>query len=113
MTITPIQLVAGQYLTGSAAVYYTSTNIKTRIDKATLSNSDASTAHTVTVYLVPSGASPGASNIVIVQRSIASKITYHCPELVGHILSPGDTLQAFADTTNEVSFAAAGVTISP
>ena len=112
MTITPIQLVPAQYLTNTVAIYYTSSNIKTRIDKATFTNND-NTSHTISVYLVPNGASPNASNLITNRRSISAGITWLGTDLIGHILGPGDSIQALADTTNVVAFAAAGVTVSP
>lgn len=112
MTITPIQIVPAQYVTNPLSTFYISTNIKTRIDKATFTNNDT-VAHTVSVYLVPNGASANASNLIVNQRSLSARTTYHAPELIGHILGPGDSIQASVDTNTTVAFAAAGVTISP
>lgn len=47
-----------------------------------------------TVYLVPSGGAPDATNSMITGRPIAAGETYTCPELVGQGLNPGGTLQA-------------------
>lgn len=112
MTITPIQITSAQYLTSTTAPYYTSASIKTRIDKATLSNQDTSN-HTVSAYLTPSGQNVSSASLIIPRRSIAAGTVYHCPELVGHVMAPGDALSLVCDANTVVVFAAAGVTISP
>lgn len=112
MTITPVQLIAPQQLTNAAAIYYTSTNIRTRVDKMSFTNVDTANPHTVTVYLVPNGGSPGVTNIITDARSIAAKQTWNSPDMVGQILNPGDTIQALADASAQVVVSAAGVQIS-
>ena len=111
MAVQPIPLFAPQQLTNSAATYYTSTNILTRIDKLTFTNQDSS-AHTVTVYLVPSAGSATAANLITKTYQIPGGATYNCPDVVGHILGVGGTLQMLADAGAEVTAFGAGTQIS-
>lgn len=111
MTITPVQLIAPQQLTNAAAIYYTSTNIKTRVDKMSLTNVDTN-PHTVTMYLVPNAGSPGVTNTITKTRSIAAGTTWNSPDFVGQILNAGDTIQALADANTSVVISSAGVQIS-
>jgi hypothetical protein len=111
MTATPKKLVAGSQLTASAATYYTAAaNTKTLLKKLTFTNNDT-TARTVTVYLVPSGGTAGVTNLLTKAASIAAGATYEAFEAEGHILAPGDTLQALADVTSMVTIQASGVEI--
>lgn len=96
MAITPKSLIASQLLTGSNATYYTATNVRTIIDKMTIVNTSAA-AIAVTIDIVDSGGTAGTSERVISARNIAAGETYTCPEVVGHILNPGDTIQGLGN----------------
>lgn len=112
MTVQPIQLFAPQQLTGSAATYYTSSGgFLTRIDKLTFTNQDTG-AHQVTIYLVPLAGSAGATNLITKAYSIVAGATFNCPDVVGHILGAGGSLQMFADTANDVTVFGSGTLIS-
>ena len=111
MSVQPVQLFAPQQLTNAATIYYTSTNILTRIDKLTFTNQDSS-AHTVTIYLVPAAGSPVAANLITKTYQIPAGATYNCPDVVGHILGAGGTLQMLADANTEVTAFGAGTQIS-
>ncbi len=111
MTVTPRVLNGGTLLTTSIATYWTSTNIKSRIDKCTLANITAG-AITCDVHRVPSGGTADTSNKLIDGRSLAAHETYLCPEIVGRVLEAGDTLQAKASAISSVNIMAEGVTIS-
>ena len=93
MAITPAVLAESQ-LTATAAVYYISSGVTTLIDRSTLCNTTGS-AVVVTLYLVPTGSSPGAANTINSARSVAAGETYTCPEVEGHILESGDSIQGF------------------
>ena len=59
MAVTLKQFTAAQYLTGSAATYYTATNCTARVDNCTFTNTDT-VAVPVTVYLIASGGTVNA-----------------------------------------------------
>jgi len=91
MAITPATLCELKLVAG-VGVAYTSTGVTTLLDKCTLCNTTGG-AVAVTLYLVPSGGAATATHTIISGRSIAAGETYICPEVVGHILESGATLQ--------------------
>jgi len=111
MAVTPKAIIAAQQLTNANATYYTATNIKTIIDKMTLTNTTAG-AVTATIDLVDSGGSAGASERMISARSIAAGETYICPEVVGHVLNAGDTIQGLASANTSITIRASGREVS-
>jgi hypothetical protein len=109
--ITPKSLIQSQQLTATNATYYTAINVRTIIDKMTLTNTTAG-AITVTIDLVDSGGTAGATERVISARSIAAGETYTCPEVVGHILNTGDSIQGFASATTSITIRCSGREVS-
>jgi len=98
-------------LTGSTATYYTATNVKAILDKVTLCNTTAG-AITVEMWLVPTGGTAGDSNKVLDAISVAAHTMYTYPEIVGHVLAAGDTLQAKASAATSVSLRVSGREVS-
>lgn len=111
MAITPKKLIASQQLTASNATYYTATNVRTIIDKFTLTNTSAG-AVTATIDIVDSGGTAGATERLISARSIAAGETYTCPEMVGHIMNSGDTIQGLASAATSLTIRASGREVS-
>lgn len=111
MAVTPKSLIASQQLTNANATYYTATNVRTIIDKMTLTNTTAG-AVTVTIDLVDSGGTAGAAERMISARSIAAGETYTCPEVVGHILNSGDSVQGLCSANTSVTIRASGREVS-
>lgn len=111
MSITPLPLILPQQLAGAVTILYQSSNVKTRIDKLSFTNTD-SLAHAVTVYLVPLGGAPVASNTITIAHSVAAGETWNSPDAVGQILAVGGSIQAFADTGAVVTISGAGTQIS-
>ena len=108
MSTSAKRLVAGSQLTAAAVVYYTApTSTKAVIKSASIVNTTAG-AVAATVYIVPAAGSPAAANTLISARSIAVNETYTCPELVNHVLGPGETLQALG---LNLTFAVSGAEI--
>ena len=111
MAIIPKRLVDGSQIAASATTYYTATNVKTRIDALSLTNT-AATAINVTIYLVPSGGSASDSNIVLDARSVPAGGTYIPPGVIGQWIEAGGTLRAFASSATSVTLVASGVEYS-
>jgi hypothetical protein len=111
MATTPKALVEGSQLPNSNNTFYTATNVRTIIDKMTLCNTTAG-AVTATIDLVVNGGSAGVSQRIISARSIAAGETYSCPEAVGHILSPGDSIQGLASAATSITLRASGREVS-
>jgi hypothetical protein len=111
MQVTPKPLIASQQLTDSNATYYTATNVRTIIDKMTICNTTAG-AVTATIDIVDSGGAAGVTERLISARSIAAGETYPCPEVVGHYLSNGDTIQGLAGAAASLTIRASGREVS-
>jgi len=95
-------------LTASAATYYTSTNTKTLVTKASVCNNDT-VVRTFTVYSIKSGGGAGDTNLLVKTRSIAPGESQMIPELQGEMLENGDFIQALADVTLKVSLFMSGI----
>jgi hypothetical protein len=111
MTTTPKAIIEPSQLPNANNTYYTATGIRTIIDKMTLCNTTAG-AVTATIDLVVSAGSSGVSQRVISARSIAAGETYTCPEVVGHILNPGDSIQGLAGAAASITIRASGREVS-
>lgn len=105
------QLISPQQLTNATATYYTSTNLLTRIDKLSITNTTG-VAVTVTIYLVPNAGAAGNSTTVTSAKSVQAGETWNCPDVVGQVLNIGGTIQAVAGANTSLTISAAGVTIS-
>jgi len=107
-TVTAKCLVESAYAASSATTVYTSPAATTTIiDKFTATNTDSG-AHTITVYLVPSGGTAGGSNTITSAYSIAAGTAVELTELKNHVLATGDFISAFADSASKVIIRASG-----
>ena len=111
MAVNAKKLIAATQLTGSAATYYTATNVTARVDNFTLTNTDSS-ARTVDVHIVAPAGSASAANNIIDAKSIAAHETYTCPEMIGKLIPSGYFIQALASTATVVTIDANGIEIS-
>jgi hypothetical protein len=93
MTITPSCLIETSAAPTAETTGYTATSKKTIIDK--YSGYCAAGSGSLTLKLVPSGLSAGAAHI-LAAKSFAAGETYTFPEVVGHILNPGDFISEIA-----------------
>ena len=97
-------------LTASAVVMYTQpVNSKGQILRAGVYNTDT-VPRVVTIYRVPSGGSPGTTNIVVASTAgrVLNGQDVIFNALAGMVLNPGDTIQALADAANVVNFFMSG-----
>lgn len=90
---------------------YTSTNVRTIIDKFTATNYSAAAA-TVSVNLVSSGGSAGNDNLIVKAKTLQPSETYTFPELVGQTLLAGGFISTLAGTASAINIRASGRTIS-
>jgi hypothetical protein len=103
MAIVITRLAGPVALSNAAAVLFTCpTNSLALVQNCTFANTDVGN-HTITVYVVPAGQGIGAGNRVIPSQSISALGTFQSRELFGVVLSPGDTIQALADTSGVVN----------
>lgn len=87
--------------------YAAPTGSRTIIDKFTATNTDSS-SRTLSIYLVASGASASASNLVIDALSIAAHATANISELQNHILNSQDSIVVLASVDLKVVIRASG-----
>ena len=87
--------------TAAATAIAASALAQLTILKATANNTDSS-AHTITVYRVPNGGSPSASNAVLTAYPVAANTAVVLP-LSGQTLTDGQTLQAIASVASVVN----------
>lgn len=113
MQAKPVQIIAPQALTSSAAMLYQSPSGKqTIISKITFGNS-ATAAAEVTVYLVPNGKSQDDSTRVVPARLLDANESWSAYSMEGLTMKAGDQLYMNTDATGngKVSVSASGVEI--
>jgi hypothetical protein len=106
MTTTTVVLVASKQAENAQTTQYTSTGIKTIIDKFTVTNTTGGNV-TFAVNLVNSGGAAGAANLMF-SRTILAGQCYTCPELVGHTLEAGDFISTLAGAATSLTIRASG-----
>lgn len=100
-------LIPSKQAEGSQTTQYTAVSCKTIIDKFTATNTSASNV-TLSVNLVTSGGSAGASNLIVDSRAIAPDETYTFPELVGQVLEPAGFISTIASAATSLTIRASG-----
>jgi P pilus assembly chaperone PapD len=107
MTVTVKTLVSAKQVENAQTTQYTAVNCKTIIDKFTVTNTSAGNV-TISVNLVASGGSAGATNLIVDSRSIAPDETYTFPELVGQVLEPGSFISTIASAATSLTIRVSG-----
>ena len=100
-------IIPSKQLEDAQTNQYIATNSKTMIDNVTVTNT-TSAAVTFSCNLVPEGGSVADTNAVIKAKSVAAGETYVCPELVGHVLEPGDAISMIASAVDSLTIRASG-----
>lgn len=112
MAATPKRLFTPAQLTGSNATYYTAPeNTRTVIKKLTLTNSSGGPID-ISIYLVPASIPAGVANILLSALAVATNTCREVTEAEGHVLNPGDSIQAFASGAAAVDIMCSGVEIT-
>ena len=86
MTVTTKPLINSKEMEAAQTTQYTAVNCTAIIDKFTATNTSASNA-VISVNLVSTGGTAGATNLIVDNRAIAPDETYTFPELVGQVLA--------------------------
>lgn len=108
MSVTAKTLVESAQAPNANTTQYTAPAVtRTIIDKFTATNTTGAGA-TLTVFLVPSGGAAGAANTIISARNLIAGEAYTCPELVGHVLNPGDFIVTASSVNNALTIRASG-----
>lgn len=91
--------------------YTTPAGTRTILDKFTGTNTTASPA-TITVKLIASGGAAAANNTIVSAKTLQAGECYTFPEIVGHVLNPGDFLSTLAGTAAAITIRASGREVS-
>lgn len=111
MTVAISLLGSSQLGSAATTVYAASAGSAARIDKATFCNTTGAAA-TLTVYIVPPGGAPGAGTTIVSAVNVGANSTYVSPELPGHVLGPGYSLQALSSVANAITALVSGTVVS-
>lgn len=84
---------------------------RTIIDKFTGTNTTGVAAN-LTIKLIQSGGVAGAANTVVSSKTLQPGETYTFPEVVGHVLNPGDFISTLASAAASVTIRASGREVS-
>lgn len=112
MTVTAKALFqALQAQNAETTQYTTPTGTRTIIDKFTGTNTTGAAA-TLTVKLVASGGGASAANTIVSSKTLQPGETYTFPEVVGHVLNPGDFISTLAGTAAAITVRSSGREVS-
>lgn len=112
MTVTAKPLFQGlQAALAETGQYTTPAGTRTIIDKFTGTNTSAAPAN-ITIKLIASGGAAGASNTIVASKTLQPNETYTFPEIVGHVLAPGDSISTLASVANAITIRSSGREVS-
>lgn len=111
MTVNAVTLLEAKYAENSQTTQYTSSNVRTIVDKFTATNVTGSAA-TIVVNIVPSAGTASASNVVLQTKTLAAGECYVCPEVVGQVMNVGDFISTIAGTASAVVIRISGRQVS-
>ena len=107
MAVTVKTLIPSKQAEAVQTGQYTAVNCRTIIDKFTATNTAVGNV-TISVNLIASGGTAGASNLIVDTRAIAPNETYTFPELVGQVLDPGGIISTIASAATSLTIRASG-----
>jgi hypothetical protein len=91
-------------LTNSAVAVVTSSPLDQRVlTRVTAVNTDIAAPHSISVYRLAVGGTPGPTNIVVQSLPIAANTSVVVLPLGGMVVAGGQTLQALADNSSVVN----------
>ena len=99
MTVTTKPLINSKEMEAAQTTQYTAVNCTAIIDKFTATNTSASNA-VISVNLVSTGGTAGATNLIVDNRAIAPDETYTFPELVGQVLASAGFISTTGTATS-------------
>lgn len=110
-TITLLPLFEPLQLAAAASPLFTAI-APTRVDKLTVTNTDAA-ARTVSFYWVPGGGTFGAANLLVSARPLQVGESWDVQPFMGHVLAVGDQLFGLASAAGVVNVFGSGVQVTP
>lgn len=110
--VTPANLIPGTTLTSGGVQYFVSpAGTETIIKKITITNTDPTDAHAVTIWLVPKGGSTGDPTMLIDARNVGPHATYDVTEAQNQVLAAGGMIWAQGDDNTHLQIQASGVLV--
>lgn len=108
MSVTSTTIIPAQYAPSSATTLYTSPSAtNTIIDRFTAQNNSGGSLN-LTVYLVPLGQSPSASNLILNAQAVGNGATVDFSTYLQHTLAPGYFISCFASAGSGIVVMASG-----
>lgn len=107
MPVTILNIIPSKHAESSQVTQYTAANATTIIDKFTATNTSSAVA-TISINLVISGGSAGASNLILDSKKILPGKSYTCPEIVGHVLNENGFISTIASAATSITIRASG-----
>lgn len=107
-----VAVLAGpvQLGTSAAALYTAPANTHAVVKRAVFTNVTGGSV-TITVYVVRSGGTAGATNEIIATMPLTTLQAYVSPELASMTLNPGDSIQALASAGASINAVMSGFTL--
>ncbi len=91
--------------------YTTPAGTRTIIDKFTGTNTTGAVA-SLTIKLIQSGGVAGAANVITSAKTVQPGESYTFPEIVGHVLNPGDFISTLCSAATAITIRASGREVS-
>jgi len=107
MTVTVSVLIPAKIAEDTQTTQYTSSGLKTIIDKFTATNFSGSIA-VISVNIVSTLGSAGNANLITKTKTLQPTEVYTFPELVGQVLNSGDFISTLAGTASAINIRASG-----
>ncbi len=107
MAVSVKVLIPAKIAENSDTTQYTSTGVKTIIDKFTATNYSASPA-TLSVNIVTAADTAGNQNLIVKDKSLLAGETYTFPEVVGASLEASGFISTNAGTATAISIRSSG-----
>lgn len=107
MTVNVKAIIPAKDAEAVQTTQYTATVVRAIIDKFTATNYSAAAA-TISINLVTLATVAGNSNLTVKTKSLAAGETYTFPEIVGHVLNPGDFISTIASVATAINIRASG-----
>ena len=106
------RLIPGETVQASVHIGYTAPSSRTaQIHKLTFANRTSSDA-TITVYLVPAGASLSNDYLIANARTVPANDAWSCPDAEGHILQAGGTIRYVSNMPDSLNAVCSGVEVT-
>lgn len=108
MTVTAKPIIGAKQAESTQTTQYTApAGVRTIIDKFTATNTSSAVV-SLSVNLIPSGAASGDANLIAKTKALAPSEVYTFPEIVGHVLGPGDVISTLASAATSITIRASG-----